>query len=144
MTKHKPKLTETLAALTSHYANHPELPAWHSINVDEDGVIRVHLTVEDLRPASSAVITWTDTLTNPEVLVKRYKGGWAALVYDQVEVSGDINGQRITVHRGVPGFADYIDAPRIDTIGEAVFVQATVDQLRAFHASGLDEFEVAA
>lgn len=142
-----PNLTNALTALAGHYVNHPDLPAWHSINVDDDGSINLHvaLGIEDRRPASRALVDWVATLTNPRVQLKRFKGGWAGLVHDQVNVHGEIDGQRITVHHGVTGFGDYIGAPAVNTIGDHVDMEVSINQLLSFYGAGLDdEFGVAA
>lgn len=140
-----PKLTATLTAIAVHYAAHPELPAWCAIDVELDGTIRLHLAINDVdEPTATALITWAETLHSPELRLQRYKGSPASLTYDQVQLVADLNGQTIVIHREVPGFGDYIGAPIIEKLGQAVIVPATIDQLRAFHSAGLDDFGVAA
>ncbi|GAB3670442.1 hypothetical protein [Saccharopolyspora tripterygii] len=141
-------LTAALTALAGHYANHPELPGWHSIDNNLDDTIRVHIAlgINERRPASRALIDWANTLINPTAHLKRFIAGWAGETHDQIHVHGHYSdGQAINVHHTVTGFGDYIGAPAITTVGETVDIPIDLDQLRAFANERRDiEFEVAA
>lgn len=136
--------TAALAAIAGHYANHPDLPSWHSIDVDSDGVVRVHIAAYD-RPSAGALIEWASTLNQPTVRLRRFIVGWAGQTTDQVDVHGHINGQQVVIHHGVAEFGNFIGAPTVTTVGTTVDIPVDLDSLRAFHDEARDDtFGVAA
>lgn len=134
--------TAALAAIAGHYANHPDLPGWHSIDADY-GELRVHLAIYD-QPSAGALIAWADSLDQPTVRLQRFVAGWARSVRDSVYVYGYISGHPVSIHHGVAGFGDYVGAAGVDTAGQCVDIEVSLQQLRTFHNEGRDlEFEVA-